>query len=125
MRTRMLLLCAMVAIPSFAAAMDGNEMLNKCKLAWTEPVPGDATASQEYDGAYCMGYIDAVLDVGARWKTTELPSTKSVHFCLPTGVTSDQARKVVRKYLEQHPEKLHWEAVQLITLALADPFPCK
>jgi hypothetical protein len=105
--------------------MDGNEMLSKCKLAWAEPVPGNTTASQEYDGAYCMGYIDAILDVGARWKTTETPSGKAIHFCLPTGVPSDQARKIVRKYLEQHPEKLHWEADQLITLALVDAFPCK
>jgi hypothetical protein len=123
MRTRMLFVCAMIIIPSWATAMDGNEMLSKCKAAWTEPV--SSTSFQEYDGAYCMGYIDAVVDVEATWKDVEAPSSKAVHFCMPTGVTSDQSRKVVKKYLEQHPEKLHWKADRLITLALIEAFPCK
>jgi hypothetical protein len=47
------------------------------------------------------------------------------YYCLPDGVTAFQAAKVVRKYLENHPENLHVMAVGLVYAALRSAFPCE
>jgi uncharacterized protein YoaH (UPF0181 family) len=46
--------------------------------------------------------------------------------CFPTeGMTSGQAVRIVTKYLNARPERLHHDAHVLVIEALQEAFPCK
>jgi hypothetical protein len=45
--------------------------------------------------------------------------------CLPNGVTNQQAVKVVKKRLADHPERHHFSAYLESGEALVGAFPCK
>ena len=44
--------------------------------------------------------------------------------CVPMGVTIGQAGDVVKKYLEDHPERRHYAAASTVFAALTIAFPC-
>jgi len=65
-------------------------------------------------GATCLGYVNGVVDALASVSL----------FCLPEGVSREQIALVVKKYLAEHPEKLHIEADILVVRALEAAFSC-
>jgi hypothetical protein len=62
----------------------------------------------------CIGYVVGVMSIV---KYTD-------YFCLPDKSTHSQATLVVKKYLSEHPEKLHLDADGLVLDALIEAFPC-
>jgi hypothetical protein len=44
--------------------------------------------------------------------------------CIPKGVTTEQGRRVVVKYLQEHPEELQNRGNVLTYLAFIKAFPC-
>jgi len=48
-----------------------------------------------------------------------------IHGCIPAEVSFNEAAKVVIKYLNDHPEKLHMADTVLIRTALVEAYPCK
>ena len=62
---------------------------------------------------YVMGVSDALIAV------------KPNLFCVPPGITVDQERAVVVKYLRDHPETWHYSASSEVGVALKKAFPCK
>ena len=62
----------------------------------------------------CIGYVVGVTSV------VEYTN----YFCLPTKSTHSQTTLVVKKYLSDHPEKLHLDADGLVLEALVEAFPC-
>ena len=62
----------------------------------------------------CIGYVVGVMSV--------VEYTK--YFCRPIKSTHSQATLVVKKYLSEHPEKLHLDADGLVLEALIEAFPC-
>jgi len=62
----------------------------------------------------CIGYVVGVMSV--------VEYTK--YFCLPAKSTHSQTTLVVKKYLSDHPEKLHLDADGLVLEALVEAFPC-
>jgi hypothetical protein len=61
--------------------------------------------------AYILGVHDAlsVLDL----------------VCVPDGVTGNQLRDVMKLYLENNPQRLHYVAADLIETALLEAWPCE
>ena len=47
------------------------------------------------------------------------------NFCAPMEVTNGQMKAITEKYMEEHPEKLHFAASDIVLNALAEAFPCK
>jgi hypothetical protein len=45
-------------------------------------------------------------------------------YCQPKGVTLGQMQKVVIRYLDQHPDQLHFAFAFLVVRALRESFPC-
>jgi hypothetical protein len=96
---------------------DGNALLRKCtpalKVADGEKL---TNAADDSDASWCMGYVTGVLDGLSQfdWKV-----------CLPKEFTTGQALRIVVKYLKANPEVLHKEASGLISVAIAEAFPCK
>jgi hypothetical protein len=66
-----------------------------------------------YLQGYIGGYNAAFLLVGAK-----------PYICLPAGSRVAQWAKVVVKYADDNPDKLHWEAPIGVHGALVQAFPC-
>ena len=45
--------------------------------------------------------------------------------CIPDGVQREQMKKVLLKYLRDHPEKLHEPSAYLTLAAMQEAFPCR
>ena len=46
-------------------------------------------------------------------------------YCLPEGVTVEQAKDVVCKYLDSHPENRNLSGGSLVAISLKAVWPCK
>ncbi len=109
MRKLILLLMLMFAVDAYAYT--GND-LNIGSLEFEKYERG-----QEYDSyqiAEYFGYLEGVKDV-----------LHGIAFCLPIHSTNGQYYKIVAKYLNNNPDKLHLSAFELVANALAEAFPCK
>jgi hypothetical protein len=98
------------------------------------------TADQANDAAHCLHYLQGITDsyyffrdrkqfalTGGDKTIIVLP--KQVHpeeyaFCLPDGYTNVQGVQVVVKYLNEHPEQLHFPRVLLVFLSFGSAFTC-
>lgn len=122
------------------SSLDGNELLKECK-AYTnlfnlpnvrdtnDPDVIRAMARGDFaNGAHCLGCITGVVDDHFNCQTSEASSTAAFdptkHFCLPDGVAPNQTVRVVVKWLEDHPARLHESAVELVLGALRENYPC-
>jgi hypothetical protein len=53
----------------------------------------------------------------------KLPTLPSV--CVPDALTVGQLRNIVVRYLEEHPEELHYASIVVLNNALHEVFPCE
>lgn len=90
----------------------GQGLLTACTTT-TSDSAGDLVAATLDYGA-CMGFIKAVS------QTLILAS----QLCQPEEITFGQAQKIVVKYLNDHPERLHIASAWLVREALLGAFPC-
>lgn len=122
------ILLAVAIVMSFFAAgranaqLDGRKLQQMCKEMAKDELPITNPAA----AGFCAGYIDGVTDAA-------VVCVKLVHrvedlgFCIPAEVAKPETRetiKVVAKYLDNHPERLHEWALLLVMKALHDAFPC-
>lgn len=100
----------LLSAQSQAGFVSGNKLLQTC----------DSNENGALNS--CYGYIAGANDyqqamVG--WGYIDKPP-----YCLSESVTTDQLVKVVTKYLNERPEKLHLDAGSLVANALNNAFPC-
>jgi hypothetical protein len=104
---RLMCVCAAVillaATPAIAVTT-GNEL----KVA--------ADDGQKHPNSYPDGVFDGYVT-----GVTETITT----LCIPDGVATGQIMVVVRKYLKDHPERLHLPAAALVIEAIHTAWPCK
>lgn len=103
-----------VSICQGADDWDGQHLLNDCRALKSE-----MTAKDAYERGRCVGLIYGVLDTLAVLETNKKRKT----LCAK-GVSFRQAVMVVEKYLDDHPEKLHWSGASLVLAAMWTAFPC-
>lgn len=127
-----LLLALLLTVPLSAVAstaqIDGNQLMAKCKFFFadvTGGAPDTLTNMERIDMGYCAGYVSGVTDLEAMWKGAEGKTTKATHYCMPTDATNGQMLLILKKWMENHPEKLHERADLIIHWALLEAFPCK
>jgi|SRR5215831_18033 len=105
------------------AGEDGNTLLSKCLVAiqLEDPVRRrHATPQEAYDNGYCQGVIAGIID-----RSDYLAIAPAYRYCLlPGGLFPSQAIRVVHRYLQAHPERLHRHHNDLVIEALHDAFPC-
>jgi hypothetical protein len=85
-----------------------------------------ANKSVAFDGGFCAGFIDAVIDSMNMWEADDISEKRphAIRFCLPQEGTNGQYLQVFLKYLDQHPEELHKAAAFLLVESLRAAFPC-
>ncbi len=108
---------------------DGNDMLEHCRPFFNDisgiPTPG-LTTPQKLDLGYCAGYLQGVLDVNEAWKIVEGRRSRAVQYCFPSaGVPNGQVLRIIKKGLDDNPDKLHKQPSVIIHAALVQAFPCK
>ena len=90
--------------------LNGSQLLQKCE--------SDSNAAYET----CSGFILGIHDYNEALVGLEILPTKT--FCAPLDATAGQLVKVVTKYLNEHPENLHYAAGSEVPVALMEAFPC-
>ena len=88
---------------------DGNSLLGFCQIDLKSPPESvDDIAKGMYLKGYLAGFCGAQPQLN-----------------IPPGVTFDQIVRVILKWLQNHPERLHEDARVLIYCSLVDAFPAK
>jgi len=94
------------------AVNNGSELLKIC-IAAVQLQDGVPNADR-FDAGHCVGFLEGVVLAD---------DAKSIT-CIPGDVSFGQLARVVRRYLVEHPEKLHLHRFPLTKRILADTFPC-
>ncbi len=119
----------------------GNTLLPICKNAvrFYEDASGMSQSvmwNTAVCGAYIRGAVEGAATVTAvaayklygkkaeTWTSDEYSKRLGV-YCMPKEVVPTQAIKVVVRYLEAHPDKLHESSSFLVFWTLKDALPCK
>lgn len=107
------LLCtgAFLLVLSMSASADvtGIELKQKCDAA-------DRSTPALYCLAYMIGVLDTIRGLGNK-------GDRKI-FCEPSTVTGQQLLAMLRKYLADHPERLHLAASSLVADMYAEAFHC-
>lgn len=126
---RMLLLLILLAIPySVVHAGDGSSLLINCKSA-VKLLSGNVGNERDHHGLnYCAGLVNGVMATMVIDGNSPSDEARKFGICHPTDkgqfLSIDQSIRVVLKYLEEHPEKLHEPDAVLVITALKTAFPC-
>ena len=108
---------ALLLMPPVVHSYDrGDELLWACNAA------PDSSIDDRLAQIHCMGYVQGILD-GVQLIFGLQPESK--FFCPPeSGISNDQGLRIVIKWLENNPEKLHESARMAVLIAYAQAFPC-
>ncbi len=104
---KLLLLAGLVLAAGQVQADSGSELLEYC------------SAPETFLEGVCLGYVMGIEDAH-----DSLVGTRPF-YCLSAGVSKGQLELIVKKFLQENPEKLHLSAGTLVILALMEAFPCK
>ena len=100
-----------------ALAYGGSDYLQACNLYLLGREGAlYAQAPKTLKIGICMGYTEGVF-------ATALQLDER-HTCAHEEVESEQLVRIAMKYLENHPEQLHYGASSTILIAFRDAFPC-
>ena len=110
-------LCIVVAsVGQCLAQATGNQIREGCQIGLQDD--HSITLIDARKSGFCLGFVDAIIILG-----NELAEPD--RFCLPKGVTLEQAIHVLLKYLNEHPDLTHEDAVTLALWAFKAAWPCQ
>jgi hypothetical protein len=101
--------------------MSGNELLaraNDCEKYRAGEKAPEISWNCGSARSYTMGISDLYFVLNSRWLIER-------HFCKPDDVSRDQLAVTVKKYMEDHPEKMDLPAAGIIFDALTEAYPCE
>ena len=118
-----------VSAPAQKTIVDGNSLDDHCRYS-RQSDNGVKLSDIEFGKAsFCVGYIRGVLD--EIWTQANRPDEIGIKnvgrpkICVSDEISNTQAIKVVAKYLQNNPAKLHLAANYLIRISMEEAFPCK
>lgn len=96
--------------------LSGNDMYPGCKAlvekrAYNEKIMGEAN--------FCSGMLTALAFVAPAINNPDVRS------CPPSSTSALQTARVVLKYLDEHPERMHEDFRQLAIEAFHRAWPCR
>lgn len=113
------------------AAKTGSDLLNEClRVEKYNSVGAGSLTQEEYaDLVSCLSFVAGVqqgLIIGLvhAWGEDKVSLEDRIG-CFPHNSTPGQYARVVIKFLNEHPERLHERASFLVVDALIEAFPCK
>ena len=108
-----LVLCIAISLATAVAAAgyrNGNDL-------YRHLTAGQNTFSEGVAYGYIIGVADATKDA----------RRDAFGFCwsIPNGVQPEQLADIVRRYLEQNPDKRQYSAASIVGAAFQGSFPCE
>lgn len=101
------LLVLLLSSPALCGYRSASDLLSDCENESTEE--------------RCILYVSGVVDaMSIVFKSGVLKPS----YCLTVGTPVEKLPPVVVKHLEEHPEKLDFEAPSVINAALRKAYPC-
>jgi len=113
-------LLTVVLLFSFSQAaalgfISSGDLLEYCEARLSET--GSAA-----EGNSCYSFVAGISDAHDNFTVL---GKMSPLWCLPDNVDTSQLIRVVTKYLQEHPESLHFAASSMVLSALELAFPCE
>lgn len=105
-----------------ANAMSDQEILQHLSAAHTLDACKEAPGSSASERGVCWGEIQMLYMLAFAGGGYLGNASR---FCPPDGASIDQTKKVVLKYIEDRPERLHEPFVFLAIEALRKAWPCR
>jgi Rap1a immunity proteins len=113
-----MLAAGLVCWVSAAGALDqfskGDYYLRVCKGFLSEPLKATVSGEQ----GVCLGAVGTLMDASRLFAS-------DLRFCVPAGVTHEQAIRIVVSSLEAQPQRQKESFVELALEALRKEWPCK
>ena len=105
-----------------SAETSAAEFLSQCK-AGIRAVDGDRLSAEQHTMAIkCLSYLDGFIDAN---QATPLQANRKPIICLPdAGVSVYQIARIVIKWGEDNPGRLHEDRRVMIVSSLVGAFPC-
>src|SRR5207247_1642598 len=100
--------------------VDSCKKVESAKPSASGPGQIDVPAEDAPYAFSCLSFISGVLDAEAYYAHAfhaKIPE------CIPSTATDTQLARVIVKYGNDHPEKLHLAAVDMLSAALVSAFP--
>jgi hypothetical protein len=107
-----------LAISTAGAAEQNRFSANSMLLACKRFI-GEGGQASDAEAGYCAGTIDILAAIG-----TSI-SERVVCWDVPDETTTEQRVRVVVRYIEAHPARMHEPMPRLAIEALRDAWPCK
>ncbi|MBN1577389.1 MAG: hypothetical protein JW913_12600 [Chitinispirillaceae bacterium] len=105
------------------AQYTGNDLLRGCKYIVRSENGEELDGYEAVQVSFWLGYLSGHTDSKV---VQEKFCSKIGPYCFPSkGVENQQIARIVIKYLEDNPEKLHYSARLLLGGALVKYFPCE
>lgn len=109
---------------------NGSDLLGTCsKLVQLLDQPSRSGRSETerltdgIAGLSCGNFLQGITHLNLFYQAYLVKERAA--FCLPLeGISNGQAVRIVLKYLQDHPEELHYEPVILTVNAFRRAFPC-
>lgn len=102
---------------------DGNELSEECSVALRSIE--HPTSTDGIEMGLCFGMVDGIMETQELWSAVDSQHREAMyHGCIPSEVTVGEAVKVVMKFLNDNPNRLHQKDTFLIGIALAKAYPC-
>ena len=119
MRTIIFALLISILTVTPAHSLTGREWLSQCK------------GITNIQRASCIAYIRGLDDMNSLFNQLQIYSKQDDNYnyfpkiCYPKGVTFGQLKKILTKWLNENPGKLHEELNFLYIMMMRETFPCK
>ena len=107
--TAMLLLMMLFTTANAEATqrLNGNALMSMLDAYNQKP-------NDNFDAGFFAGYVSGVTE-----------TLNGVIWCTTGNLPLEQLLSIVSKYLDQHPEQWHMSAQYIISIALAEAYPCQ
>jgi hypothetical protein len=107
---------------------DGNALLHNCSLVVRMANGEDVNSPLDnLNAGECMGLVRGIMDTMTLWQSVDHGGpvdNTAMHGCIPDSIKTIQGARIVVKYLNDHPERLHVPDTRLVLMAMVDAFPC-
>jgi Rap1a immunity proteins len=106
-----------------AKVLNGHQLLEMCPDALRTLEQPNANVN-DFAAGYCIGLIMGILDVNVAYQ--HFPNQTQVLFCDPRDGTATlpQFVRIILRYLQTHPERLHLYGTVLAIEAMQEAFRC-
>lgn len=80
------------------------------------------TSKEKIDQTSCQSYIAGIVDYHNLLRS--LGTAPAVNYCLPKGITMDQIKQIVTRYIVTRTEHTDFIAAPAVAVSLYDIYPC-